>query len=192
VALQLLLNAGAMSLFSLFGPRTVKIVSPTLGILDLSLGSAAEDVSEDTAAIGEYFSAVKTSSSYTSPLCDVLFIYCDLESDGSVRNSSAHLAKLIRDSHAKIVVVASDNTGVSYAAAATSNGKEPFGKVNVVLTLERGGGRFARFFRDLFGEMQRGTPMPVAWNRLAPQIPGSLHDAPDTIFVPLAGPIAFR
>jgi hypothetical protein len=40
--------------------------------------------------------------------------------------------------------------------------------------------------------MKGGVSMPVAWNKLAPQVPGAVHvDVPETVFVCEAGAIAF-
>jgi hypothetical protein len=61
-----------------------------------------------------------------------------------------------------------------------------------VLTLRRKGTSFVSFFQRLFADMAKGVSMPVAWVRLAPQVPGHEHpDCPDTIFACEAGQIAF-
>jgi len=50
------------------------------------------------------------------------------------------------------------------------------------MTLKRNGEALASFCKDLFGMMQRGVTMPMAWVKLAPQIPGMNHQkVPETI-----------
>jgi hypothetical protein len=61
------------------------------------------------------------------------------------------------------------------------------------MTLARKGASFGLFYARLFGDMFKGTTMPVAWDRLAPQIPGETHiDTPEAIFACELGQIAFR
>jgi hypothetical protein len=85
--------------------------------------------------------------------------------------------------------VATENPGAAYNAS-----KGPgYGRVNSVMTLARRGDLFARFFVRLFEDMKRGTPMPLAWVKLAPQGPVSGHnELPGTMFACMAGPVAFR
>jgi len=105
-------------------------------------------------------------------------------------NHPLGLREIIRDSGAAVVVVASPNSGESYNAAAK---EKPYGSANLVMTLDRKGDAFGRFFQKLFGEMKRGKSMPIAWVKLAPQGPHSVHtDVPDTIFLCELGQLAFR
>jgi hypothetical protein len=46
-----------------------------------------------------------------------------------------------------------------------------------VFVLNRKGPKFAEFFRGLFELMSEGTSMPLAWVKLAPQIPN--HEDPN-------------
>ena len=167
-----------MSLFSrLFGPR--KTAAPTLGLLDLSFGSAGELVAADKAALGALFSAVVEAVG-APPQCSVLLLYCTFAPDGRIEGSSLQLRDIIRASGAPIAVVATQNPAESYMAAAPQS---PYGRANLVLTLNRRGAAFGRFFAALFADMKHGTTMPMAWVRLAPQIPGGSHpECPDTIF----------
>jgi len=166
-----------------------RIQSPRLGFLNLK-GTAGEEIlAEDKSALASMFSTTQKSST-TPPLCDVLFIYCDIGWDGRISGTTAGLRDLIRDSGARVVVVASENPRESYLASAKKTG---YGHANLVLTLERRGAVFSPFFNRLFAQMMKGTPMPVAWVKLAPQIPGHDHkDCPGTIFAAEAGQIAFK
>ena len=52
----------------------------------------------------------------------------------------------------------------------------------LVMTLKRNGQIFPSFFKELFGMMHHGVTMPMAWVKLAPQIPGRENDnVPGTI-----------
>lgn len=100
------------------------------------------------------------------------------------------LREIIRDSGAAVVVVASPNSGESYNAAAK---EKPYGRANLVMTLDRKGDAFGRFFQKLVGEMKRGKSMPVVWVKLASQGSRLTHiDVPDTVFLCELRQLAFR
>jgi hypothetical protein len=169
------------------GATTIK--SPTIAFLNLK-GTAGEQIlAEDKSALASMFTAVQESSTTPPPPCDVLFIYCDIAADGRIAGATAGLREIIRDSGARVVVVASENEGDNYIASAAKTG---YGHANLVLTLDRRGPVFPAFFSRLFADMMKGTSMPMAWVKLAPQIPGHDHaDCPGTIFSAEAGQIAF-
>lgn len=168
---------------------TVSIVSPRFGILNLK-GAAAEPlISEDMTALAPVLGQPNRSMDAT-PQCDVLLLYCDIDRSGTVRNAKVGFREIIRDSGATIVVVASENDADAYIAAGKDKG---FGRANLVMTLQRNGDVFASFFARLFADMKRGVSMPVAWVKLAPQIPGHEHsDCPGTIFACEAGQVTFK
>lgn len=171
------------------GIGATKIQSPRLAFLNLKGAASEQILAEDRSALASMFSAVQESST-TPPPCDVLFIYCDVGSDGRISGTTAGLRDIIRDSGARVVVVASENLGESYIASAKKTG---YGHANLVLTLDRRGAVFSGFFSRLFAQMMKGTSMPMAWVKLAPQIPGHDHaDCPGTIFAAEAGQIAFK
>jgi hypothetical protein len=181
---------GAVAFFSRRrGVGAATIQSPRIAFLNLK-GTAGEQIlAEDKSALASMFSTVQESSTTPPPTCDVLFIYCDIDSNGRIACTTAGLREIIRDSGARVVVVASENDGDNYMASADKNG---FGHANVVLTLNRSGPVFPTFFSRLFRDMMNGTTMPMAWVKLAPQIPGHDHpDCPGTIFSAGAGQIAF-
>lgn len=63
-------------------------------------------------------------------------------------------------------------------------------RANLVITLQRNGETFPRFFRELFTRMKKGQTMPMAWVRIVPQGPSSKRDdCPGTIFLMEAGPL---
>lgn len=166
-----------------------KIHSPRLGFLNLKGAAGEQILAEDKSALMGLFSNVLESSA-APPSCDVLFIYCDIADDGRVSGATSGLRDLIRSSGARVVVVASENPAKSCIASAKKTG---YGHANLVLTLERKGTVFSAFFNRLFTLMTKGKTMPLAWVKLAPQIPGHVHaDCPETIFLAEAGQIGFK
>lgn len=171
------------------GIGATKIQSPRLAFLNLKGAAADQILAEDKGALASMFGAVQESSA-SPPPCDVLFIYCDIGGDGRISGTGAGLRDIIRDSGARVVVIASENPTQGYIAAAKKTG---YGQANLVMTLDRRGAVFSAFFSRLFALMMRGTSMPIAWVKLAPQIPGHDHpDCPGSIFAAEAGQIAFK
>jgi hypothetical protein len=167
----------------------VIISSPRFGILNLKGDAAASIIAEDTGALLPVLGQPQQSGS-TAPVCDVLFLYCDMERDGRIRNWRGGLREIIRDTGATVVVVASENESDAYIAAGKDRG---YGRANLVMTLQRRGNVFPSFIARLFADMKRGVSMPVAWVKLAPQVPGHEHpNCPGTIFSCEAGQVAFR
>jgi hypothetical protein len=171
------------------GRRATTIRDPRLGVLNLKRAASGQIVAEDKDALAPVFGNIQDSS-VTPPLCEVLFIYCDVAPDGRISGTSLGLREIIRDAGALVVVVASENPGDNYIAA---SGKRSYGRANLVLTINRRGAIFPSFFSRLFAQMMKGTPMPVAWANLAPQIPGQEHpDCPDAIFIAEVGQVVFK
>src|SRR5207249_1654505 len=142
----------------------------------------------DLRLVGSLFASTRRSEEIP-PQCDVLLVYCEIEMSGKVKGSTRSLRELIRDSGAAVVVVAMNHHVDAYIAAAP---KVPFGHANLVMTLDRKGTALPTFLARLFQMMNVGISMPVAWNELAPQIPGMDHaDAPETIFACERGQITF-
>ena len=63
--------------------------------------------------------------------------------------------------------------------------------VDLIITVNRNGEAFGRFFRSLFELMLTGVSMPMAWVTLAPQGPYASEDNPDMIFHTEAGGLTF-
>jgi len=64
--------------------------------------------------------------------------------------------------------------------------------MNLVMTLERKGDVYPRFFRRLMEDMITGTSMPEAWVKLAPQGPAQQDDIPETVFNAGYGSLRFK
>ena len=169
------------------GPRRVE--AHTLGMLDLSGGTAGALMAVDRAALAPLFRRVSESAD-ARPRSTLLLVYCSIASDGAILNSRRSLREIIRDSGAPVVIVATPNPGRSYTAAA--NRRKPLARANLVMTLDRRGDAFAHFFQHLITDMKQGTSMPRAWVKLAPQAQRAPHvDCPDTIFACELAPLAF-
>ncbi len=172
----------------LFGPKKIVIADPTLGIFDLGNGEFSGYIDADQQAFGSHFFSTEASDA-TPPTCDVLLIYARLLDSGQIEGHGASLRKIIRDSQAAIAIVAVGNSGGAYIAGALNPG---YGHANLVMILERKGSRFGVFFDKLFAAMKRGQTMPVAWEKLVPQVPGLEHEGgPEAIFVCERGQLTF-
>jgi hypothetical protein len=170
-------------------PERIVIPSPRLGVLNLLGKEGSAVVARDLKALTPLFGKAVQSTD-VAPACDVLFIYARVLDSGVVDGSNAGLREIIRDSGAAVVVVASENSTDAYIAGTPRSG---YGRANLVMTLERNGGKFASFFVRLFKMMFSGDTMPVAWVKLAPQTPEAGHaDTPGTIFAAEAGQVTFR
>jgi hypothetical protein len=181
----IVIGAVVFALLRLSG-RKRQIKNPRLGLLDLTGGAAAALVEEDKAALCDLFASVEESKDAV-PQCDVLFLYSSIGDGGVLERTDRYLRATIRDSGAKVVVVASENPNPK------PSGKPVYGHANLVITLGRNGASFPKFFRGLFSRMKKGTSMPMAWVKLAPQIPNVEHpDTPSTIFLCEVGGVSFR
>jgi hypothetical protein len=173
----------------LFSKNRVPILSsPKVGILNLGGEQTKEIVESDANFLRSLFAEVQVVD-LAALTCDVLFLYAELTADGAVLGSARGLREIIRDSGAKVVIVASGNPSGHYIRAGK---QKPYGRANLVMTLDRRGEAFGRFFLTLFSKMKRGASMPSAWVELNPQVPGrEQSDCPSTIFACELGPLTF-
>src|SRR5262245_16622060 len=95
----------------LFGTSTVE--ANTLGLFDLSGGAAAALAAADRTTLEPLFRQVRRSEEQV-PRCDLLLLYCTIETDGAIRNSRLGLREIIRDAGAAVVVVATPNAAPCY------------------------------------------------------------------------------
>lgn len=168
------------------GPDKPLIIrSPQIGFLNLLGGPAEAIMQSDHSALADLFSS-ENSSNTDVPSCDVLMLYAALNDDGSIEGTDHTLESIGQRSGSIIVILATANE--HFKAAVDTPG---LSQTDLVITLDRGPA-FADFFGKLFKKMMRGTPMPMAWVELAPQSSSTQHgDAPNAIYLPRAGPIAF-
>jgi hypothetical protein len=168
------------------------ISSPVLGLVNL-LGSAGNALLEqDRKTLGGIFSSVQVADR-AIPRCNVLFLYCTLETSGRVAGLSASFRDVIKEARAHIAVLASDLSPavMQNPEFRKSLSARPDWPANIVITLNRNGEHFGRFFQQLFSQMRAGVGMPMAWVKLAPQGPSQPKDIPGTIALMEAGHIAF-
>jgi hypothetical protein len=122
---------------------------------------------------------------------DIVHVLAAVTLDGYLGEGQITGTELIEKSASwgtKLLWLASSNDPQGYIKGFKPKGK----KLNLVMTIDRGEYRFSRFLEKLLSEMQSGSSMPVAWNRIAPQIPGQQHpDVPGTIFYCGLGQVRF-
>jgi hypothetical protein len=146
---------------------------------------------EDRAALSPLFSKIASGIGCEVPKCDVLFLYADLTSDGSLGlGEGMTLRHVAARAGAKIAVLASDNASEGILAASRLLGPK---QTNLVWTLDRKGRAFPTFFKELFHRMKSGKAMPGVWVVLAPQHEAEGHrDLPETLCQLEAGQVRFR
>ena len=116
---------------------------------------------------------------------DIVHLICDVTANGTITDTSGEevtgteLIQRCCDENVKLLWSASDNPPERYIKGFRARGK----RLNLVMTLKRKGPNFPGFLQKLLSRMAYGDTMPVAWNDVCPQIPGSDHpDAPESIF----------
>jgi hypothetical protein len=173
------------------GPPVID--QPKIAFLNLAGASCATIAGQDRAVIGELFG--RNVQVTTVPIhCDVLFLYCSFEPSGKIVGQQGSVRSLIRGCQARVAVVASQVpshflSNREFNAALIKGNNPP---VNRVITLNRNGDNFGRFFKSLFEMMWTRVPMPMAWHQLAPQGPSQQREnVPGTICLMEAGQIAF-
>lgn len=154
---------------------------------NLSGPDMAAIVQEDAAAIGPLF-----RRSYVTPvgqvsIGQVLFLYLDLDEDGSIRGSNFTVREIIDLTQAPIVVIASELQGNGWQKVAEAAS----GKSNLIFTNNRNGPGFTKFFRRLFEMMRDGKEMLMAYVELAPQGPQQDPSLPGTILIAGRGNVVF-
>jgi hypothetical protein len=185
---------GSLAVYALyltFRGRSQVITDPTLGFFSLGGELFAPLITEDRSAFGLLFSKLETGTGYQIPKCNVLFVYADLASDGSLGFGKELTIRHLADrAGASIVVLASSNPVERSITASKLPGPN---RANLVWTLNRRGDSFPRFFKELFTQMNAGKSMPRAWNAVAPQYTSEKHaDLPETICQMEAGQVRFR
>ena len=139
--------------------------------------------------LGPLFAQVRESTSVV-PRCEVLFIYCTIQPDGTIVGCLEPIREVIKKAGAYIAILAAENPPEVYIKGLGPR-KDWF--ANIAMTINRNGAKFAPFFARLFEAMFKGQSMLLSWVQLAPQIPGREHpDAPSTIMAAEAGHLTFE
>ena len=146
--------------------------------------------SEDAASLSSLFIQSRVVPNYQIPSAEILFLYAHLNEDGTINGPTrSGIRQIVELTKASIVVLASPNSANSIQNAAALPGPKT---ANLVLTLDRNGSGFGRFFRELFEKMRDGQEMLAAWAEIAPQHPSANPTyAPQTILMAEGGKIAF-
>jgi hypothetical protein len=161
-----------------------RIANPRIGFLNLQAVQGAALAEADRRVLSPLFK-ISLASTDLAPRCEVLLIYCTLGAEGRITGYPSSLRDTIKSAGAYIAIVASENPPAMYKdALKPSNGWH----ANIALVIDRKGDKFALFFRRLFELMLSGRSMPMAWNDLAPQIPGHDHsDMPGAMMIAETG-----
>jgi hypothetical protein len=181
----------AYALYLVFRGRNRGVADPALGFLNLGGEVFMPLITEDRTTLGPIFSKFEMATGYEVPKCDVLFVYSDIASDGSLGlGKDFTLRHLAQRAGASIAVLASNNPPEHGIVASKLSGPK---RANLVWTLNRRGDAFPRFFKELFTRMKGGKSMPLAWVAIAPQYQSEAHrDLPETICQMEAGQVRFR
>ena len=170
------------------------ITNPILGFVNV-LGEAGNDLlARDRTEIGSVFSnRVNVAGPGQVPRCNVLFLYCNLDTSARIAGTTVPLRQAVKIAGAHIAVVASE-VSVSMLtdrAFGQAIGVKNDWPANIVITGNRNGEHFGPFFREMFSKMMSGVTMPMAWVALAPQGGQQSKNIPGTIALMEAGHIAF-
>ena len=167
-----------------------KKIPLTIGFANLSGGDLEQIASEDAASLSSLFIQSRVVPNHQIPSAEILFLYAHLNEDGTINGPTrSGIRQIVELTKASIVVLASPNSANSIQNAAALPGPKT---ANLVLTLDRNGSGFGRFFRELFEKMRDGQEMLAAWAEIAPQHPSANPTyAPQTILMAEGGKIAF-
>ena len=166
----------------------LRLQHPTIGFLNLMEESGQALLESDAKVLSPLFRRTLRSLSATS-VCEVLFLYCELDPDGHIKGRTETVRDLIKSARAYIVVIASENSTDSYIKWLQRRNDW---RANVTMVLDRKGDKFAQFFQKLFMGMFAGRSMLNVWVELAPQGHGPWEaNVPGTIMAAEAGHITF-
>ena len=171
------------------------ISNPSLAFVNLAGNEGKDLMEKDRAALEDIFRDNIQIADRTLPRCNVLFLYCALEVSGRIAGASFNYRDLIKGAGAHIAVLASGIPSVllSNPEFIKSLPSGPDWPANIVITLNRNGEHFGRFFHQLFALMQQGTSMLMAWVQLASGAPLITDtDAYDIISTGTAGGAGFE
>lgn len=96
----------------------MSITDPTLGFLNLAGDQFSHLIDQDRSALASLFTDVEFGAGYPIPSCDVLFIYANVGTDGSIGlGADVTIRHLAENAGAVIVVLASNNPTDNILAA---------------------------------------------------------------------------
>jgi hypothetical protein len=146
------------------------IREPRIAFLNLAGTRCEAMAAEDKAEIDSLFDGKVVAGTSSVPICEVLFLYCDVERSGRIAGQGSLLRDLIAQSRASAAVVVSEIQSEFFSdrefSKSLSRGSNP--PVNLVTVFNRNGPAFVRFFkcRDSYADgvgqarATRGTTTP--------------------------------
>jgi hypothetical protein len=169
------------------------IADPIIGFANLAGARCEAIVDQDHASIGGLFPGRSRVTAAAIPECNILFLYCTLLPSGKVSGYDASLRDLIGRSRATAVVIASEVSAdlLKNPEVLKSLARGDHAAIDLVITLDRKGEAFDRFFKSLFELMLTRVSMPMAWVTLAPQGPDASDNNPGMIFHAESGGVTF-
>ena len=180
-----------LAVYKFWNSGRICIPNPKLGLLNIGGDEFAAELNEDRKALGAFFNDVIVGGEGQVPNCDVLFVYAKVASNGSIANSTEPSLRHLAARAGSVVLVLASNNPSEHVVAA---GKVPGPKqCSLVLTLDRNGEGFPRFFKEVFTLMKSGKTMPMAWIKTAPQHKSVMPQyTPETIFLPEGKFVVFK
>jgi hypothetical protein len=176
------------------GARTAnrdKLIPLTIGFANLSGDDLVPLLTEDAAVLSGIFERTNIAPVTRFPSCEILFLYAHLREDGTLAGVDvpAGLRQVSQLTGAKIVVLASPNHSENAQKSAALPGQK---SANLIVTLNRNGDGFGRFFGELFERMESGSSLMQSWVELAPQHSSAMPSyAPSTFLIAEAGDMRF-
>jgi hypothetical protein len=180
-----------LAVYKFWTSGRVRLPNPKLGLMNLGGEEFTAILNEDRVTFGPLFDNVVVSTDGSIPQCNVLFLYADVASDGSIGGAAeSSVRQFALSAGAALLVVASNNPSERIAAAHKRPGSR---NGSLVFTIDRRGDGFGRFFKEIFTLMKAGKTMPMAWAKIAPQHESVMPKyAPVTIFLPEGKFVVFR
>jgi len=175
--------------------KNPKILLASIGTDDETLFAADReiyqshfsDITEHRAAsVSDFFEFIRGKT------FDIVHLFVEVKANGTIHDASGYeFLENLSQAETKLVLFASDNSGDSYIAFYPKANAKNIKPMNAVMTLDRKGDLFPKFFKSLFSFMASGDTMPQAWVKLAPQNPNIEHNTPETIFSAGFGAVKF-
>jgi hypothetical protein len=169
------------------------IANPVLGLVNLAGPAGNALLERDRAVLADVFGSNLRIADNEVPVCNVLFFYGTLEPSTRVAGQKFSFRDMVKAAGAHIAVLASEPSAelLDNEDFLKTLGKSGDWYANVVVTMERKGDDFGRFFHRLFSRMRDGVAIPTAWVEIAPQGPHQPPDLPVMFVVFEAANIAF-
>jgi hypothetical protein len=175
------------------GTESFRRIEPAIAFVNLSGTDCDSVLAEDSSEIGGLFHG-KVVVATTVPACDVLFLYCAVDTSGNVVGQETSLRDVVGKSGAVVAVIASElkaelMLSVEFQKSLRRANNPP---TNLIMTRNRNGASFIRFYKSFFQLLWTGMPFAQAWNEVVPHLPRLPDDIiPELICIIEAGEVTF-